>query len=200
MRRGAQALEVFLRTRWTGRCLDVGAGDGEHSLRIEASAPGRSVTRVSRRLPADIVGEYPHCMLPLRAKGDLYDAIWCCHTLEHQHNPKKFLRCLSHDMRSDALLAVVVPAPRNTLVAGHVNMMSSGLLLLNMVLAGFDCSEAWVQDDGSEVSVVVRNRPALLPQPASPDSEHLLIQLASFFPVAVREGMDGRINADRLPR
>lgn len=74
-----------------------------------------------------------------------YDVIWCSHTLEHQMNPGIFLSLMKKKLKPGGLLALTVPPMKHYIVAGHVNHWTAGMLLLNLVLVGFDCSEAIIK-------------------------------------------------------
>jgi len=54
------------------------------------------------------------------------------------------------------VLAITVPPLKQTIVGGHVNFFTPGLLLYRLVLAGFDCSDASVKAYDYDISVIVR--------------------------------------------
>jgi SAM-dependent methyltransferase len=74
-----------------------------------------------------------------------FDCIWCSHTLEHQLNPGIFLSTIKKKLKDGGILAITVPPMKHFIVAGHVNHWTTGMLLLNLVSVGFDCSEAIIK-------------------------------------------------------
>ena len=62
--------------------------------------------------------------------------------LEHQLNVNLFLEKIKNLLVSDGILAIVVPIRKPNIVGGHLTLWNLGLLLYNLVIAGFDCSEA----------------------------------------------------------
>lgn len=74
-----------------------------------------------------------------------FDCIWCSHTLEHQLNPGLFLSKMKSKLKEGGKLVVTVPPMKHYIVAGHTNHWTTGMLLLNLVLVGFDCSEAKIK-------------------------------------------------------
>lgn len=191
--RGSQALHRLLACDDVLTILDVGSGTGEHAELMRAA--GREVTTVSYEPPADHVGDY----LTLPPLGP-FDAIWASHVLEHQPDVGAFLRRCFADLRDGGILAVTVPPAKDAIVGGHLTIWNAGLLLYNLVVAGFDCSEARVSPNYASgpgyppynISVVVRKKAAELP-PLRFDAGDI-DRLARFFPVAVREGFDGRLS------
>lgn len=86
------------------------------------------------------------------------DCVWVCHVLEHIYNPLSFLHKMFRRMKTGAYLAVTVPPMKHEIVGGHINMYNAGLLLYQLVLAGWDCSKARVKSEGYDVSVIVQRQ------------------------------------------
>lgn len=166
------------------RVLDIGSGDGEQAGILRAS--GREVTTVSLKEPADIIGDYM-----LQAFPHPFDAIWACHVIEHQPNVGRFLTKCRGDLCEDGVFAVTVPPMKQAIVGGHLTVWNAGLLLYNLVVAGFDCAEARVGLYGYNISVIIRKREAKLPELACDKGD--IERLARFFPVPAHQGFDGRI-------
>mgnify|MGYP001197208496 CR=1 FL=1 len=191
--RGSQALQRLLQYNDVKTVLDVGSGAGEHAAIMRDA--GRSVTTISLEPPADIIADY----VGNRRVSSGYDAIWACHVLEHQPNPGLFLQQCYQDLRADGVLAVTVPPHKPSVVGGHMTTWNSGILLYNLIIAGFDCREARVSGCYSSgpgyppynISVLVRKRAAVLP-PLRFDSGDVA-RLAAFFPCSVTDGFDGRL-------
>jgi SAM-dependent methyltransferase len=162
--------------------LDVGAGAGLHAAEMRRA--GLPVTTVDIAGAQDIVGDYLE--VPLNRQ---YSAIWCSHVLEHIRNPGQFLNKVFQDLEPGGLLSITVPPMRTKLVGGHINQFTPASLVYQLVLAGFDCSQARVGVYGYNVSVLVRKRAAQLP--ALVDDCGDIERLAAFFPWPVRQGVDG---------
>jgi len=191
--RGSEALARLLEYDDVNRVLDVGSGSGEHAAIMRAT--GRKVVTVSYEPPADYVCDY----VGNRQIASGFDAIWASHVLEHQPNVGAFLRQCYRDLRDDGLLLVTVPPAKPEIVGGHLATWNAGLLLYNMILAGFDCRDARVSGCYSSgpgyppynISVIVRKRQANLPALRFDSGD--IERLAEFFPCPVHQGFDGRL-------
>lgn len=190
--RGSQALSRLLEYGDVHRILDVGSGAGEQAAIMRAA--GRDVVTVSLESPADYVGDYQTADFP-----GSFDAVWVSHVLEHQPNVNMFLRTCFSDLRDDGVLAVTVPPMKDEIVGGHLTVWNAGLLLYNLILAGFDCRNARVSAPYSSgpgyppynISVIVRKRRADLPMLRCDAGD--IERLAEFFPCPARQGFDGRL-------
>lgn len=146
--RGAQGLE-FVRTLAPATCIDVGSGSGAHA--VELRRMGWTVHTVSYVPPADFAGDFMQMEFP-----GTYSLVWCCHCLEHQRNAGAFLDRLYDLTAPDGWLVVTVPPLKHRIVGGHVSLWNAGLLLYNLVLAGFDCRLAKVMRYGYNITVCVQ--------------------------------------------
>lgn len=190
--RGSEALARLLEYQDVHSVLDVGSGAGEHA-RIMRDA-GKKVLTISYEPPADIVGDFCPTLIPAG-----FDAIWASHVLEHQPNVGQFLRRCFQLLRDDGLLVVTVPPAKPEIVGGHLTMWNAGLLLYNLILAGFDCREARVSPLYSSgpgyppynISVIVRKRKVDLPSLRMDKGD--IESLARFFPLPVEHGFDGNL-------
>ncbi|MBU8921785.1 MAG: class I SAM-dependent methyltransferase [Bacteroidales bacterium] len=163
-----------------GSVLDIGSGSGSHAAHFRDLS--KTVTTVNLEPPADMVGDYLELELPQ------HDLVWASHVLEHQPNPNLFLRkCFADTGR---YFCVTVPPLKHEIVGGHLTLWNAGLLLYNMVIAGWDCSEAKVMTYGYNISVLVEKKKADLP-PLKMDSGDIE-RLSGFFPFPVWQGFDGR--------
>ena len=183
--RGGQALSCLLRSSGIRTVLDVGSGVGAHAEVMRNH--GLKVTTISMIEPADHVGDF----LEFNGKPESFDAIWACHVLEHQPNPGLFLAKCHEQLRPGGLLAVTVPPAKHNIVGGHVTLWNAGLLLYNLILAGFDCSNAKVGSYGYNISVIVEKSDIELPKLMCDSGD--VIRLAHFFPVYVNEGFNGEL-------
>lgn len=200
--RGSQALQRLIAMPDVKTVLDVGSGSGEHAAIMRAA--GKKVTTISLEPPADVVDDY----ITNRRIPAGFDAIWASHVLEHQPNVNLFLSRAFRDLREGGVLAITVPPFKHNVVGGHLATWNAGILLYNLIIAGFDCRDARVSGcyssgvDGNgvayppyNVSVLVRKRAAKLPDLRFDSGD--IARLAEFFPCAVTDGFDGRLPAIR---
>jgi len=135
-----------------GDILDIGSGAGEHKRFLEYQ--GRKVFSVDYDKSADYEGDILEMDL-----GRIFPSIWCSHVLEHQRNVGAFLDRLYNLLDDGGTLGIVVPLhDRDRMIAGHITSWSIGLLLYNLILAGFDCSQAKVLYS-YELSIVLKKSP-----------------------------------------
>jgi SAM-dependent methyltransferase len=172
--------------------LDVGSGAGHHAMLFREA--GRTVTTVNLQPPADFVGPF----MKYKKHDAVIDAIWASHVLEHQTDVGQFLRQCFYLLRPGGVLAVTVPPMKHSVVGGHVAQFNSGILLYNLILAGFNCKRARVSSLYPNVpgewpynfSVIVRKHPAILPADLAMDAGDIE-KLAEFFPFAATQGFNG---------
>jgi len=189
---GDQALIKFIGLCKTGkvrRILDIGAGKTEpHAERMRQA--GLTVETNDFFPISTYRADYNQLHFPVP-----FDAIWCAHVLEHQPNPNLFLKKVHQDLTEGGLVAITVPPLKHQIVGGHVSLWNAGLLLYNMVLAGFDCSSAMVKKYGYNISVIVRKSSFAIPMLAydTPDMQ----SLKPYFPTGIiknwKKGFDGNI-------
>ncbi len=181
----AELAFVKLATMEFQTVLDIGSGDGTHAEAFRIL--GKDVTTISLVEPADIIGDYT-----TRYLGAKYDCIWASHVLEHQTNVDDFLDSCWLDLEDNGILAVTVPPYKPNIVGGHVTVWNAGLLLYNLILAGFDCSEAMVKTYGYNISVIVRKKLARHQNLAMGKGD--IEKLAHLFPMEVKQGFNGNID------
>jgi hypothetical protein len=87
-----------------------------------------------------------------------FDCVWASHVLEHQLNVGLFLRKIFEVANEGAAVCVTVPPSQPKILGGHVSFWNAGLLLYNLVHAGFDCRDASVLRYGYDISVIIRKR------------------------------------------
>lgn len=191
--RGSQALRRLLGYPDVRTVLDIGSGAGDHARAMRAC--GREVFTVDLNPPADFVGDFSAWQT-----DRTFDAVWVSHVLEHQPNPGVFLQqCLSV-LRPGGVLAVTVPPMKNDIVGGHVTLWNAGLLIYQLILAGFDCRAARIGTYASgpgyppyNISAIVRAPLAPIELPALKMDKGDIETLADHFPVQVAQGFDGRL-------
>lgn len=158
--------------------LDIGAGEGRHAQIFRAQ--GINVTEIHYK-----DGDYLDRQVPST------ECIWASHVLEHCPNPGLFLRKCFHDLKDEGILAVTVPPLKHEIVGGHVTLWNAGLLLYQLILAGFNCVNASVKTYGYNISVIVRKRPFNLPKLKMDFGD--IETLAPYFPMLVYNGFNGEI-------
>ncbi len=183
MFKSGDAFDVFMRSV-SGEVLNIGSGIHEHTDIMKAQ--GLSVTTLDNIYTADIKATWPAYI------DRMFDAVWCSHVLEHSLNPGLFLSEIKKILNVGGVLAITVPPAKHNIVGGHVSIWNAGLLLYHLILAGFDCSNASVKSYGYNISVIVENVTANLPDLISDNGD--IEALSIFFPLDVTQGFDGEIS------
>lgn len=158
-------------------CLDIGSGP-------ETFIEGAKTCDLG---PSDFRGDY------LSFEFEPFDAIWCCHTLEHTRNPGLFLEKIRRDVKPGGVVAITVPPYRHEVAGGHIHLGNEFHLIYNMVLAGFNCAKARVGVYAYNISVIVQREDTDLPNLAMDEGD--IARLARFFPWRIEQGMDGRLGS-----
>jgi SAM-dependent methyltransferase len=169
--------------------LEIGSRNGVVARAMAFAGKNVTTCEILDTYDASFSGDY----LDLKVNNP-FDAIWCSHVLEHQRYLGRFLDKMFDDLKDGGVLAVTVPAALSPLLQGHVNIFTPGLLLYNLICAGFDCTDAQVKTYDWQFSLIVRKRPNGVPR-TSFGSERLLgnqlggvPQLNSLFPEPFRSG------------
>lgn len=190
MRLGELALHRLLKFKFN-TVLDIGSGEGWHAEEFRKA--GKDVLEIGLELsdrPSYIRIPYEDFNLKREIQ---FDCIWCCHVLEHQPNVNQFLRKLHNDCKPGALVAVTVPPLKHEIVGGHVSLWNGGLLLYNLVLAGFDCREAMVRQSEYNITAIIRRWPIEDRMPHLNYDAGDVDKLEPFLPEGLGEGFDGNI-------
>lgn len=147
---GDLALQFLDKKEFTS-VLDIGAGRGEAARHFMQR--GKSVTSVDIAnvgAPNLISGNY------MELKLDKYDLIWASHVLEHQLNVNAFLKKCRSEQEVGGLICVTVPPLKHEIVGGHVTLWNAGLLMYNLILAGYNCSDCHVKQYDYNISVIAK--------------------------------------------
>lgn len=189
--RSGEALARFMAGLPAGATvLDVGSGQCEYAAAMREA--GLNVTTIDIAHPADIRANF---MAAGVLEGPLhhqwFDGVWVSHVLEHQLNVNAFLAKVRSITKPDGLVAITVPPLKHKIVGGHVSLWNAGLLLYNMIVAGWDCSKARVGTYGYNISVLANRTDAVLPQLHYDCGDIEL--LAPFFPFKAKQGFDGQL-------
>ena len=166
--------------------LDIGSGGGEHAKFLRLF--GKRAYTTDLHEEADYQGDFLTYEFP-----EKFDAVFCSHVLEHQRNVGMFLEKIYTVLSDNGVLAIAVPChARDTLISGHITSWNAGILIYNLVLAGFDCSAAHVHQ-GQDLNLVVRKRPARGGDVLGPSAWSSVADLAPYFPFPVQDYMNCEI-------
>lgn len=183
---GSIAIKKLLSSYSFTTVLDIGCGTGEHTKIFREHNKVVTSIDIKPKTESIIVADYMKC------KFNQQDCIWCCHVLEHQLNVNMFLKKIHKELKEDGILAVTVPPIKHQIVGGHVSLWNAGLLMYNLVLAGFDCSEIAIKAYGYDISALLKKKTIELPDNLNYDNGDLE-RLSEFFPDFVKQGFDGNI-------
>ena len=161
--------------------LDVGGGKGEHTRFLKLF--GKQASIIDLHEEADYQGDFQSYEFPHK-----FDAIFCSHVLEHQRNVGMFIERLYDVLADDGILAIAVPChSRQIMLGGHITNWNAGLLVYNLILGGFDCSEARIFQ-GVDLNLVMRKKPARGGDILTSSAWTLPTELSQYFPFPVEQG------------
>ena len=162
--------------------LDIGCGAGLHSEEFRLA--GKQVTGIDYQpQSADVIAadflkhEFEHP----------FDCVWASHVLEHQPNVNQFLRKVFSSLRDGGILAITVPPLKHEIVGGHLTLWNTGILIYNVILAGFDCREAKCKQYGYNISLITPKIVADVPFDELKFANGDIEKLARFFPKHLNE-------------
>lgn len=117
--------------------LDVGSGDGQHSSIFRAA--GKNVTSIDKFNPnADTNIDFLDIV-----DDKKYDVVFCSHVVEHQRNIGIFLDAIYKILSDNGILCIIGPNhDPNKLIEGHLTTWALPFAIQQLVLAGFDLSDA----------------------------------------------------------
>ena len=173
--------------------LDIGSGQGTHANILRACK--KKVTEIdlgksyysTKRIKNNFIHK-DYLNIKFNKK---FDAIWACHVLEHQPNPNLFLKKIHKDLKNNGILVITVPPLKDYIVGGHLSLWNAGLLLYNLILAGFDCKNASIKKYDYNITVIVQKKSIKLPK-LSYDYKDVE-KLIDYFPTKLRN-MSNKIN------
>jgi SAM-dependent methyltransferase len=175
--------------------LDIGSGGGEQARILRRAGKvvteldyGESIYFEKQEENNDVViGDF--------MKADFeekFDCIILSHVLEHQLNVNAFLRRVSDNLKEGGLLAISVPPLKHDIVGGHLTLWNAGLLIYNLVIAGFNCKNVWVRQYSYNISLIVRKRPIAVTGLAYDSGD--IDKIKPYIPDGLGEGFDGDIS------
>lgn len=197
--RAEKILNKFLKLDFK-TVLDVGAGALHHTnilLKnnkiVDICDYGNSIYYNKRIEQENIRNKYIGNFNKIKFNNK-YDAIWCCHILEHQLNINLFLKKINSLLNEGGYLAIIVPPRKPFIVGGHVTIWNSGLVLYNLILAGFDCSEyCYINQYDYNIGIIIKKKSIIkLPDNISMDCGDIEL-LNKYFPFDVKHGFNGDI-------
>ena len=185
---GDQAATRLIANYEFNNVLDIGSGPKSSAWSLFDKNDKQVVRQdINPEYNPDILGDFNSIEI-----DDQFDCVWCSHVLEHQLNVNHFLKKIFNCLKDDGVLAITVPPLKKEIVGGHVSLWNAGLLLYNLILAGFNCKEASVKTYGYNVSVIVKKKKAELPNLKYDSGD--IKELAEFFPFNATEGFNGEID------
>lgn len=184
--RSDQALTFLLENINFQSVLDIGCGLGKHSSFFENKNKQVTSTDIKEFYQKAIVGNY------LDLNFVPHDVTWISHVLEHQLNVNKFLKKVRTDTKIGGYTCVTVPPSKREIVGGHVSIWNAGLLLYNLVLAGFNCRNAHIKKYNYNITVIARADDFILPE-LNYDSGDINL-LKPWLPDFCIEGFNGDID------
>ncbi|GAF76880.1 unnamed protein product [marine sediment metagenome] len=97
-------------------------------------------------------------------------------------------------LKENGILGIVVPPRKPSIVGGHFTLWNAGLLLYNLVMAGFDCSHyCKILQYDYNIGVIIKKK-NIKKYPANLSMDKGDIELLSyFFPFEVKHNFNGDI-------
>lgn len=199
--RGEKILNKFLELKFDS-VLDIGAGELKHTevfinngKFVDICDYGNSVyydkriENIENQIRTKYIGDFNTIEFEKK-----YDAIWCSHILEHQLNVGLFLSKIKSILKKGGYLGIVVPPRKPFVVGGHVTIWNAGLVLYNLVLAGFDCSEeCYISQYDYNIGIIIKYKSIeKLPENLSMDKGDIEL-LSKYFPFEVKHNFNGDI-------
>lgn len=87
------------------------------------------------------------------------EIVWASMIIEHMPNVGLFLERCRELTKPGGLLCIIAPSdPMNLLVDGHLTFWTPAHLLLNLVHAGWDCSNAEWYTHGRDIGLMVKRK------------------------------------------
>ncbi|MDO7172738.1 class I SAM-dependent methyltransferase [Mariniflexile sp. AS56] len=175
--------------------LDIGSGEGKHSDMLKQN--GKKVTSIDfgKSIYFEKRNDNHTCVFGdyyTHDFGEQFDAIWASHVLEHQPNPNLFLKKIHNDLKEGGILAITVPPLKHEIVGGHVTLWNAGLLMYQLIMAGFDCSNISIKSYGYNISIILKKKSIASYPDLSYDSGDIL-KLEKYFPMGTTEPFNGSI-------
>lgn len=150
---GSEALDILVNYNFTN-FLDIGCGSGNAYNRIKKTGRQATAVDITPLFEDAIKGDYLETNFTSR-----FDCIWASHVLEHQPNVHLFLKKIYNDLDNGGVLCITVPPMKHNIVRGHLTLWNPGLLLYNLLHAGFDCRSIRIKRYGYNISAILEKNP-----------------------------------------
>jgi SAM-dependent methyltransferase len=180
------AIEKLLKDFNFSTVLDIGCGKGIHSNIFKKYNKSVTSTDYYKRFPDVIEGLYQDL------EFEPHDVTWASHVLEHQLNVNDFLKKVRKETKEGGYTCITVPPLKHPIVGGHVCLWNAGLLLYNLVLAGFDCKTACIKKYGYNITVIAKASSFDLPKLNYDSGDITALKL--WLPEFCEEGFNGDID------
>jgi SAM-dependent methyltransferase len=180
------AIEKLLKDFNFSTVLDIGCGKGIHTDIFQKHNKIVTATDYYKQFPNVVEGLYQDL------KFEPHDITWASHVLEHQLNVNDFLKKVRKETKEGGYTCITVPPLKHSVVGGHVCLWNAGLLLYNLVLAGFDCKTACIKKYGYNITVIAKASSFDLPK-LNYDSGDITL-LKPWLPEFCNEGFNGDID------
>lgn len=156
--------------------LDIGSGEKEiHSNMFREK--GYQVDTVDFFENSTYKGDFNNISIEKN-----YNIVWASHCLEHQLNVNLFLNKIYNTLTNNGYLVITVPPFKHQIVGGHLSLWNGGLLIYNLILAGFDCSDVKIKKYGYNISAIVQKKNTQIPFRKLVYDTEDLNTLREFFP------------------
>lgn len=186
---GHLAFEKIINNYEFSTVLDIGCGKGDHTKLFEQYNKKVTSINLSKVKGLDvIIGDYNN----IKFKKP-FDCIWACHVLEHQFNIKSFLEKIHQDLREEGILCITVPPLKHAIVGGHYSLWNAGLLIYNLIIAGFDCKNIKIKKYGYNISIILPKKTAILPNNLPKDKGEIEL-INNFAPDFFKHNFNGNIS------
>jgi SAM-dependent methyltransferase len=126
-------------------------------------------------------------------KEQKFDFVLASHILEHQHNPGLFIEKIKSVTATNGYVCIIVPIRKPFITGGHLSIWNPGLLMYNLVMAGIDCSESYIQQLDYDICVITKNKQFDLKNIKLTYDRGDIDLLAQYFPFSVKEPFNGDI-------
>lgn len=170
--------------------LDIGSGKQEIHANMFRNH-GYSVDTVDFFKSSTYIGDFNTVDIK-----KTYDIVWASHCLEHQPNVNIFLKKIHNILSDNGYAVITVPPLKNQIVGGHLTLWNAGLLVYNLVLAGFDCSNAKLKKYDYNVSIIVQKNNTFIPYDQLEYDTNDLVILNKFFPKNIEYGKNCVFDGD----
>lgn len=186
---GEEALPLFVRDVGVpGRVLDIGCGGNVKPMLHTPMMRGKGLTVDALDMAAQRANIHSR-FEDWACEMETYDGVWASHMLEHTENVGQFLLKCRLICKHGGVFGVTVPTVMTNwgkLVPGHLTLWNPALLCYNLIVAGWDLSDARLGTYGKNISIITRRVDATLPELKSHRGD--IEKLARFFPGPVYHG------------